>query len=154
MAYLAAYIAVYEHKGGLFGGYSRNFMRHSSIVVEMGNGTFDCFHVTGTPGIGLTYSCVQQWGDPRVTTTRLLSMDFAGWIPWNRYSEMDPLLSRVPTLVSRDWNCQNWVREALDEMVTAGLITTEYKDRAVQKQLEAISSPFRTETPNAQALQG
>jgi Family of unknown function (DUF6540) len=151
--YLAAYVTVYEHKGGLFGGYKRTFMRHSSIVVDRGSGTFDCFHVTGTPGIGLTYSCVQQWGDPRATTARLLSMDFAGWIPWDRYGEMGPLLSSVPTLASRTWNCQNWVREALDAMVNASFISAEDKDRAVQKQLEAINLPFTTETPNAQALQ-
>ena len=151
--YLAAYVAVYEHKGGLFGGYSRKFMRHSSIVVDRGGGTFDCFHVTGTPGIGLTYSSVQQWGDPRTTTARLLSMDFAGWIPWDRYSEMDPLLRRVRTLASRTWNCQHWVREALDAMVNAGLIPAEDKDRAVRKQLEVIDLPFTTETPNVQVLQ-
>lgn len=78
--YLAAYVAVYEYRGALFGGYSRQFMRHSSIVVDRGNGSFDCFHVTGTPGIGLTYSCVQQWGYPRTIMAILLSMDFAGWI--------------------------------------------------------------------------
>jgi len=151
--YLAAYVAVYEHKGGLFGGYSRNFMRHSSIVVDRCDGTFDYFHVTGTPGIGLTFSCIQHWGDPRATTARLLSMDFAGWIPWDKYGEMEPLLREVPTFVSRTWNCQNWVRDALDAMVNASLILSQDKDMVVQKQLEAINSPFTTETPNAQALQ-
>lgn len=37
--------------------------------------------------------------------------------------------------------------------MNAGHILAEYKDRAVQKQLETINLPFTTETPNGQALQ-
>ncbi|KAF2256578.1 hypothetical protein BU26DRAFT_558029 [Trematosphaeria pertusa] len=152
MNYLAVYVTVYEHKGEIYRGYTREFLRHSGIVVDNGDHSFDVFHVTGTPGIGLTFHRVCNWKDPRQDTARLLSMDFVAWIPQNRYSELEPLLKGVDIKVSRTWNCQNWVREGLDAMVTARLISEAEKNAAVQKQMAAVTRPFTTETPNAQAL--
>ena len=48
------HVAVYEHKGFIIPPFSREFMRHSSILVEVDSGKFDVYHVTGTPGVGLT----------------------------------------------------------------------------------------------------
>jgi hypothetical protein len=153
MAYLAVYVTVYEHKGTIFPGFTREFMRHSSILVDKGDGLFDVFHVTGTPGIGLTFSHGSGWEDPRTETARLLWMEFVAWIPESRYPEMEPLLNNVNVKVSTTWNCQDWVRAGLDAMVAANFITPEQRDSTVQHQLEAVSTPFSTETPNARALQ-
>jgi hypothetical protein len=152
MDQLAVYVVVYEHKGLLFPGYTREFMRHSSILIGKGDGFFDVFHVTGTPGIGLTFSIVRNWSDPRRTSARLLSMVLAARIPTEKYSEMESLIRGVGIEVSRTWNCQNWVQEGLAKMVTAGLLTGAEKDAAIQKQMTAVLAPFTTETPNAQAL--
>jgi hypothetical protein len=152
MDHLAVSVTVYEYKGDILHGYTREFLRHSGIVVDNGDGSFDVFHVNGTPGIGLTFHRVSNWRDPRKETARLLSMDIAARIPKNRYSEVEPLLRSVRIIISKSWNCQNWVREGLDAMVGAGLMTGEQRDAAVQKQLAAVSTPFMTETPNSQAL--
>jgi len=153
MDYLAVYVTVYEHKGLIFPGYTREFMRHSAITVDKEDGSFPVFHVTGTPGIALTYSSEATWKDPRTQTARLLAMDFVAWIPKERYEEMGLLLSGVKIKVSKHWNCQNWVREGLDGMVGAGLITAEQRTAVVEKQKAAITTPFTTEAPNTQALQ-
>ncbi|KAF2177533.1 hypothetical protein K469DRAFT_719746, partial [Zopfia rhizophila CBS 207.26] len=152
MSYLAVYVTVYEHKGEIYRGYTREFLRHSGIVVDNGDNTFEIFHVTGTPGIGLTFHRVPNWKDPRQETARLLSMDFVVWIPKNRYSELESLFRGVGIKVSKTWNCQNWVQEGLDAMVAAGLMSEAERDAAVQKQMAAVTRPFTTETPNAQAL--
>jgi hypothetical protein len=112
MDQLAVYVAVYEHKGFLFPGYTREFMRHSSILISKGDGSFDIFHVTGTPGVGLTFSIVRNWSDPRTTTARLLSMELAAYIPTKRCSEMESLMRGVKIEVSRTWNCQIGFRRA------------------------------------------
>jgi hypothetical protein len=152
MDHLAVYVVVYEHKGPLFPGYTREFMRHSSILIGKGDGFFDIFHLVGTPGIGLTFYIVPNWSDPRTTSARLLSMELAAYIPTRRYSEMESLIKGVRIEVSRTWNCQNWVQEALAEMVTEGFLTGREKDVAIQKQMTAALAPFTTETPNVQAL--
>lgn len=62
--YFAVYVAVFEHKGGIFPGLTREFMRHSSVVAHVGDAAFDTYHVRGTPGIGLTYVCERYPRDP------------------------------------------------------------------------------------------
>jgi hypothetical protein len=153
MDHLAVSVTVYEYKGEIYRGYTREFLRHSGIVVDNGDGSFDVFHVNGIPGIGLTFHRVPNWRDPRKETARLLSMDLVARIPKNRYSEVEPLLRGVRIIISKSWNCQNWVREGLDAIMGAGLMTSEQRDAAVKKQLAAVSTPFTTETPNSQALQ-
>jgi hypothetical protein len=153
MDHLAVFVTVYEYNGEIPHGYTREFLRHSGIVVNNGDGSFDVFHVNGFPGIGLTFHRVPNWRDPRKETASLLSMDLATWILKKRYSEVEPLLRSVKIEVSKSWNCQNWVREGLDAMMNVGLITEKQRDAAVQKQLTAVSTPFTTETPNSQALQ-
>ena len=148
----AVFVAVYEHKGAILPGLTRQFMRHSSILVEVDNGCFDVLHVTGTPGIGLTYNPV-RWGDPRTETARLLTMDFVGWMAQNGYEELKQIAQATPIQVSWTWNCQDWVRAVLKAMADRGLITLAQRDEAIRKQQEAVQSPFTTETPNTAALQ-
>lgn len=128
-------------------------MRHSGVVIDKGNGIFETFHLRGTPGVGLTFDIVSDWRDPRTETARLLSMEFVAWIPTDRYAEVAPLLRGLDIKISMEWNCQDWVRDGLDEMVAKSLISPEERDSAVWKQRQAISMPFTTETPNVQALQ-
>ena len=149
---LRVYVTVYEYKGVLWPQFTREFMRHSGILVEQPDGKFDCFHVTGTPGIGLRYSWERGWGNPEDETARLLAMNEVGTMPKARYSELDGLMKSVVTKVSRDWNCQNWVRDALGMMVDKGLITEAEKEKAEEEQRKAIALPFTSETPNKRAL--
>jgi hypothetical protein len=58
MDHLAVSVTVYEYKGEIYRGYTREFLRHSGIVVDNGDGSFDVFHVNGIPGIGLTVPCL------------------------------------------------------------------------------------------------
>ena len=150
---LPVYVTVYEYKGAIWPEFTREFMRHSSILVEQPDGTFDCFHVTGTPGIGLRYSCERGWGNPEDETARLLAMNEVGRMPKSKYNEMDNLMKGVATKVSRNWNCQNWVRDALGAMVANGFITEAEKEKAEKEQNEAIALPFTSETPNKRALE-
>jgi hypothetical protein len=66
---------------------------------------------------------------------------------------VESVLKAVPIKKSMVWNCQNWVQEGLNAMVTAGLINNEQRDLAIWRQKEAISTPFTTESPNKQAFQ-
>lgn len=150
---LALYVTVYEHKGIIIRPFTRNFMRHSGIMVKQPDESFDCFHVTGTPGIGLRYSCQRGWGNPEQETARLLAMDQVGWIPKEDYDKFGSLMESVERKISMDWNCQNWVRAALDIIQEHDFITEIEKTNAVRKQREAIELPFTSETPNKRALQ-
>ncbi|KAJ5467665.1 hypothetical protein N7475_005417 [Penicillium sp. IBT 31633x] len=42
------------------------------------------------------------------------------------------------TNLDRDWNCQNWVGDALTELVKAGCLTTEERKVAIGKMVEII----------------
>ncbi|RSL94104.1 hypothetical protein CEP52_012818 [Fusarium oligoseptatum] len=102
--------------------------------------------------IGLQYSWERGWGNPEDETARLLAMNEVGKMPKVRYNEMDGLMRSIVTKVSRDWNCQNWVREALGVMVEKGLMTEAEKEKAEEEQRKAIALPFTSETPNKRAL--
>ena len=54
------HIAVYEHKGAVLRGLSREFMRHTSVLVEIDENDFDVYHAQGTPGLGLRYRYIQH----------------------------------------------------------------------------------------------
>jgi hypothetical protein len=73
----------------------REFMHHSAITVDKEDGSFVVFHMTGTPGIALTYSSEASWKDPRTQTARLLAMNFMARVPKERYKEMGSLLRGV-----------------------------------------------------------
>ncbi|KAF2426479.1 hypothetical protein EJ08DRAFT_651743 [Tothia fuscella] len=147
------YVAIYEYKGRLIPGLTRQFMRHTSVLIEVDESMFDTYHVTGTPGIGLTYSCPRQWNDPRTHTARLLTMPQIAKVEKKRYEEIAELAKSIPIVTSRDWNCQDWVRALLSLMAEKGLITNAEKDDAYAKMATAINSPFTTETPNRAALE-
>ena len=127
-------------------------MRHTKILIQQANGKFDCYHVTSTPGIGLKYSFEKGWDDPREATARLLAMIEVGQIRSSRIHELDGSMKGIKTRVSKDWNCQNWVREALNVMAQNGLITVAEKEAAINAQKDTIKLPFTTEAPNKQAL--
>lgn len=42
------------------------------------------------------------------------------------------------TNLDRDWNCQNWVGDALTELVKAGCLTTEERKVAIGRMVEII----------------
>jgi hypothetical protein len=147
----AVFVTVYEKKGIIMPGFTRERSRHSSIVVGRGD-TYDIFHLRGTPGIGLTFHHEAGWKDPRTENASLLAMDLVEDIPVGRFSDIKAIIMRVPIQLNRDWNCQNWVREGLDAMVAEGLITDEQRDSAVKRQMDAISKEFAGESPNFQAL--
>lgn len=132
-------------------GLTRQFMRHSGIMVQpdANVNNFNVHHVIGTPGVGLTYEFKEHWKNPRYETASLLTMDFVAWIPRSRIRDVRPLLEQV----SREWNCQNWVREALQQLVAAGLIMAQQRDAAVAKQQRAINAPYTTNTPNSAVLE-
>ncbi|KAM5347097.1 hypothetical protein ACJ41O_010102 [Fusarium nematophilum] len=128
-------------------------MRHSGILVEQPDGRFSCFHVTGTPGIGLRYSWERGWGNPKDESARLLAMNQVSMMPRSKCKDMDGLVRSIVTRASRDWNYQNWVRDALGAMMERGLITQAEKEKAEEEQKKAIALPFTSETPNKRALE-
>ncbi len=73
-------------------------------------------------------------------------------MPGSRYGEMEELMGQIVPQAKRDWNCQNWVREALTLMVTNGLISDAERLKAEEDQKQAIALPFTSETPNKRAL--
>ena len=145
-------IAVYEHKGEILKGLSRQFMRHVSVLVKIDNDNFNIYHVQGTPGIGLRYVPVKQWKDPRNETARLLSMDCISDIVIDRISEIDDVAKSIPTVTSRKWNCQNWVEELLAALADKSIISASERDLGIQKMRESVKLPFTTETLNTRAL--
>lgn len=81
-------------------------------------------------------------------------MEFVGWMPKDRYEELQQLAQEVVIQTSFQWNCQNWVRELLDAMAARGFITEKERDAAKARQQEAVRLAFTTESPNAAALHG
>lgn len=148
----ALYVAVYEHSGSLIPSYAREFMRHSSILVKLDNDLFSVHHVTGTPGIGMTYENVETAKDPRTTEPQLPSMDFVDWVARSRYKDLVRLASSNPIVISRTWNCQDWVRAFLDALTREGIITEDRRDRACRKQREVIQREFVSEHSDSVAL--
>jgi hypothetical protein len=144
------WVAVFEYKGVLFGGWDRAFMRHSNILVQADKNidNYDVYHVIGTPSVGLTFQHIGNWKDPRKETASLLAMHTVGKIPKSRLEEVKPLMEQVKIEVHRNWNCQDWVRAALERMVHAGMITVSEKDDAFQKQREAINRRYTGLAPN------
>jgi hypothetical protein len=115
---------------------------------------FTVHHIIGTPGVGMTYEFQEDLCNPRHDTASLLSMDFVAWMPRSRVREVRPLMAEeVQIVVSREWNCQNWVREALRKLVDAGLITDREREAAVARQRRAIDAPYTTNTPNSAVLE-
>lgn len=129
-------------------------MRHSGIMVqpEPNVDSFEVYHVIGTPGVGLTYTIVKNWTSPRDKTASLIAMDFVAWVSRQRVREVEAMLRLVRPQISRSWNCQNWVREGLHQMVEAGLITDLQMHAAVVKQQTAVNVPYVGNTPNLRAL--
>jgi hypothetical protein len=129
-------------------------MRHSSIIVQPDPSiqNFEVYHVIGTPTVGLTYTIVRNWKDPRKETASLMAMNFVAWIPRQRARDLEAVLGQARIRISRNWNCQNWVQEGLQKMVEAGIITNQQMQIAVAKQQQVVHLPFAGNTPNHRAL--
>jgi hypothetical protein len=85
----------------------------------------------------------------------------SGSSPWiqsggyrETFAEIDGLMEGTATKARRDWNCQSWVRDALEMLVKKGLITETEKETAIELQKEAIHLPFTDKMPNKRALKG
>ena len=146
------YVAVYEHKGPILKGLTREFMRHTSVLVKIKENDFDVYHVQGTPGIGLRYHFVHHWSDPVEETTRLLSMFHVSDVAKNKYGEIDSTAKSVSIRVSKEWNCQDWVQELLVALTRHHIIKSSESEGGIARMREAINLPFTTETPNTKAL--
>ncbi|KAF7506778.1 hypothetical protein GJ744_011390 [Endocarpon pusillum] len=144
------YVAVYEAEGVPGAGFTREFMRHSSIVVQpyYNINQFFVYHVKGKPLERLTYECIVG-RDPR-ESMRNLSFDFIALVPRSRLWDLDILFRkskpRVFKLVkgqpSKSWNSQMFVQECLGKMVAAGLMTNQEMKSAIEKQQRAINTPW------------
>ena len=148
----ALYIAVFEHKGDVFQGLTRAFMRHTSVMEKVKDNDFNIYHVQGTPGIGLRYLPVQHCADPRKETAQLLLMHHISDVLVDRCSEMDSIAKSIPIVTSRAWNCQDWVIELLDALVIRDIISSPAKEDGIEKLKETVQLPFTSETPNTTAL--
>ena len=135
------FVLVCEHNGALFADFTRQFMRHSALVLRRDAAISEIFHVKGTPGVGLTFN------HERVPTAdfhgapEILAMVPVVHVPESRYAELHSALRAIRPEISRWWNVQDWVREGLDVMEKRGFITAHEKYLAVRKQLEAITLP-------------
>lgn len=127
---------------------------YASIWVSKDD-SFNGFHVTNTFGSNLTFHRLQLGCHPRTTNMRLLSMELFAKISEEKYSKLEQILSTVPIKSSnKNWNCQDWVKDALHILEKEGTINKTDCDRGVEKLLDAISRPFMEKTPNAKAAQG
>ena len=156
----AVYVAVYEAEGVPREGFTRQFMRHSSIVVQpyYNINQFFEYHVKGKPLERLTYEYIVG-RDPR-ESMRNLSFDLVARIPRSQLWDLDSLFReskpRVFQVVkgqpSKSWNSQMFVQECLHKMVAACLMTNQEMKSAIEKQQRAVSSPWSGEFPNLDAL--
>lgn len=118
--------------------------RHAVIHIIYPDGTQDVVHAQGGPGY-FRYS--REIGyDPR------FSLNLAAYHPVTTVSEtvrkdsiLDPC-ARTPISREMDWNCHNWIGEALSELVKDGLVTPEERSNALDKMiktvLEAVDEPL------------
>ena len=149
----ALYIAVFEHKGAVLQGLTREFMRHTGIwekVDDEDENTFNIYHVQGTPGIGLQYRPVRRWKDSRNETAQLLLLGHLSDIPADRCSVIDNIARSIPVVASRTWNCQNWVEELLDALAAKDIISHTDKNDGIRMMRDAVQLPFTSKTPRCE----
>ncbi len=141
-------------------GFTREFMRHSGLVVQPypNINQFYLHHITGKPLGPLTYECILS-RDPR-ESMRNLSFDLVARIPRPKLWSLEPLFKttkpRVFQLVkgqpTKSWNSQMFVVECLHKMVAAGLMTEQEMKSAIDMQQRAVNTPWAGDYPNLNAL--
>lgn len=140
------YIAVYECVGQSVSIFGRQFMRQCSILVLQDNGMFDVYNAKGTPGLSMYLIHQRRVEDPRYSQPQLLDMFIFASIGVSRLHELPFILGRQP---DKKWNSQQWVTDALEKLVKAGLIGNDALNRALNRLKAAVSkSVMDEETPN------
>ncbi|KAB8073649.1 hypothetical protein BDV29DRAFT_175139 [Aspergillus leporis] len=112
--------------------------RHTALHFEFPPGNTSTMHVVGTQGLFVFQEDVNQ--DPHD------GGDLAKTVP---VGDIEPSVSAEAirravsaTVIKNgrqdlDWNCQNWVGDALANLVSRGLLSREVRERAVDGMVEA-----------------
>lgn len=109
--------------------------RHAALFLEFSNGSTCVLHIKGAPGI-LEFHMKENYNPEQ-------SQYLGKKIPVAEIPEsIDELsirgvISRTPVKLDRDWNCQNWVEDALIRMADNGYID-------ISQQQSAFYSMFDT----------
>ncbi|KAE8149663.1 hypothetical protein BDV25DRAFT_172717 [Aspergillus avenaceus] len=113
--------------------------RHTALHFDFPTGRTSTMHVIGTQGL-FTYQELQD-ADPTTTSGRELARS----IP---IADIDDLIlpenirrvvASTPVRNGRgdlDWNCQNWVADALGRLVAVGVLSEGVRERAVDGMVE------------------
>lgn len=111
--------------------------RHTAIHFTFPDGQQSAMHVVGAPSM---FDFEEAEGIDPTKVTGLAGLIYVASVPdvIERTSIKDACV-RTPVRNDRehrDWNCQNWVGEALTELVEIGCLTQEERSAALDKMMD------------------
>ncbi|KAE8323027.1 hypothetical protein BDV39DRAFT_218112 [Aspergillus sergii] len=112
--------------------------RHTALHFTFATGTTSTMHVVGTQGLFIFQEDVDL--DPHDFGSELAKTVPVGEINGDVSAEtIRRAVAATPVRNGRedlDWNCQNWVGDALRMLVERGVLSAEVRERAVDGMVE------------------
>ncbi|PYH93062.1 hypothetical protein BO71DRAFT_400053 [Aspergillus ellipticus CBS 707.79] len=112
--------------------------RHTAVYVTFPDGDQSLLHIVGSHGF---FEYKDEVGKDPQASARLATLIHVSTLT-KTTSKPDIKAACQRTKIwnelgHRDWNCQNWVGDALDGLVAIGCVTAEERRGAVDKMVEA-----------------
>ncbi|PYI32685.1 hypothetical protein BP00DRAFT_445305 [Aspergillus indologenus CBS 114.80] len=112
--------------------------RHTGLFFEFPNGSTSMMHITGTAGIFefQTYDNYNPEQSRRLASTVRVA-DLQESIS---EASIRSVVARTPVKngpTDADWNCQNWVGDALTRLVAHGYLSASQRESAIDKMTDA-----------------
>ncbi|OQE17624.1 hypothetical protein PENSTE_c020G09916 [Penicillium steckii] len=112
--------------------------RHTALFFEFPNGSTCTMHVEGAAGF-FEFKTIDNYNPER---SRSLTNKLIVAVLQDHISEeaIRGVVSRTPVKNTRqdmDWNCQNWVGDALARMVNSGHLNAAQKASAIDRMTDA-----------------
>ena len=109
--------------------------RHTALFIEMKDGSNVMVHIVGT--VGLFSKEVKENVEPTKSQKFLKKIPVAK-ISGKSRQEIRSQLNSTVIKSSRDWNCQNWVGDALKGISDKAWITPMVRSSAIDRMLDVV----------------
>lgn len=112
--------------------------RHTALFFKFSGGSTCAMHIEGAPGLFQ----FQPLDDYRPEQSRKLAKIIPVAVLQDHIGEASirGVVSRTPVKNGRadaDWNCQNWVADALTRMVSSGYLNASQRASAIDQMTDA-----------------
>ncbi|KAJ5796422.1 uncharacterized protein N7518_004962 [Penicillium psychrosexuale] len=110
--------------------------RHTALHFEFPNGSTCAMHIVGSPGI-FRFQPKDDY-NPEQSRQLVCRIPVAHLQDWITEDTVRGLITRTPVKNGEmDWNCQNWVGDALARMVSSGYLTAAQRASAIDLMTDA-----------------